>query len=91
MFRSATHLCRSLFVVIGLVVGFSGTLRGDDPPADEAATEARLKTLIEQLGADGDFAARRDKMPDPDAAIASLDEPNDNDRIAGWIGRFLRS
>ena len=37
------------------------------------------------------IAARRDRMPDPDDAIASLDEPNDNDRIAGWIGRFLRS
>ena len=35
------------------------------------------------------IAARRDKMPDPDGAIASLDQPNDNARIADWIRRFL--
>ena len=32
---------------------------------------------------------RRDRLPDPDAAIASLDRPNDNDRVGGWIRRFL--
>ena len=41
---------------------------------------AYAKALIE---------ARRDRMPDPDGAIASLDQPNDNARIAGWIRRFL--
>ena len=35
------------------------------------------------------IAARRDKMPDPDAAIASLDRPNDNARLGGWIRNFL--
>jgi GMP synthase-like glutamine amidotransferase len=35
------------------------------------------------------IAARREKMPDPDGAIASLDQPNDNARIADWIRRFL--
>ena len=34
---------------------------------------------------------RRDRLPDPDDAIASLDEPNDNVRVAGWIRRFLTS
>ena len=38
------------------------------------------KALIEQ---------RYDRVPDPAAAIASLDAPNDNDRIGGWIRRFL--
>ena len=33
--------------------------------------------------------ARREKMPDADRAIASLDRPNDNARIADWIRRFL--
>jgi GMP synthase-like glutamine amidotransferase len=33
--------------------------------------------------------ARRDRLPEPDAAIASLDEPNDCARIADWIRRFL--
>jgi GMP synthase-like glutamine amidotransferase len=35
--------------------------------------------------------ARYDRVPDPDAAIASLDAPNDNERIGGWIRRFLLS
>ena len=34
---------------------------------------------------------RRDRLPDPDSAIASLDAPNDGARVAGWIRRFLRS
>ena len=33
--------------------------------------------------------ARRDRLPDPDAALASLDRPNDNARIGGWIRNFL--
>ena len=32
---------------------------------------------------------RFDVVPDPDAAIASLDAPNDNARVGGWIRRFL--
>ena len=32
---------------------------------------------------------RRDRLPDPDAAIVSLDRPNDNERVGGWIRRFL--
>lgn len=34
---------------------------------------------------------RYDVVPDPAAAIASLDAPNDNDRVAGWIRRFLKA
>ena len=34
---------------------------------------------------------RYDVVPDPDAAIASLDAPNDNERVAGWIRRFLEA
>jgi len=41
---------------------------------------AFAKALIEK---------RYDIVPDPDAAIASLDAPNDNARVAGWIRRFL--
>lgn len=41
---------------------------------------AYAKALIE---------SRRDRLPDPDAAIASLDRFNDNHRVAGWIARFL--
>ena len=34
---------------------------------------------------------RFDRVPDPDAAIASFDAPNDNARVAGWIRRFLKA
>jgi GMP synthase-like glutamine amidotransferase len=37
------------------------------------------------------IAERYDKVPDPDAAIASLDTPNDNARVGQWIRRFLQS
>lgn len=33
---------------------------------------------------------RRERLPDADAAIGSLDRPNDNARVAGWIERFLK-
>jgi GMP synthase-like glutamine amidotransferase len=32
---------------------------------------------------------RRGQLKNADAAIASLDKPNDNERLAGWIRRFL--
>jgi GMP synthase-like glutamine amidotransferase len=34
---------------------------------------------------------RRISLPDPDAALASLDGPDDRARVAGWIRRFLLS
>ncbi|HEV8408277.1 MAG TPA: type 1 glutamine amidotransferase [Sphingomicrobium sp.] len=34
---------------------------------------------------------RYDVVPDPEAAMASLDAPNDNERVAGWIRRFLKA
>jgi GMP synthase-like glutamine amidotransferase len=43
---------------------------------------AFAKALIEK---------RYDIVPDPDSAIASLDQPNDNARVAGWIRRFLEA
>ena len=43
---------------------------------------AFAKALIEK---------RYDIVPDPDAKIASLDAPNDNARVAGWIRRFLEA
>ena len=42
---------------------------------------AFAKALIEK---------RYDIVPDPDAAIASLDAPNDNARVGGWIRRSWR-
>ncbi|HYI63397.1 MAG TPA: type 1 glutamine amidotransferase [Allosphingosinicella sp.] len=43
---------------------------------------AYAKALIEE---------RYDRVSDPDAAIASLDAPNDNTRVGDWIRRFLLS
>lgn len=43
---------------------------------------AFAKALIER---------RYDIVPDPDKAIASLEGPNDNARVAGWIKRFLEA
>lgn len=34
---------------------------------------------------------RRDRLPDPDGALASLDGPNDNGRVGSWIRNFLLS
>ena len=42
---------------------------------------AYAKALIEK---------RYDRVNDPDAAIASLDAPNDSARVGGWIRRFLK-
>jgi len=33
--------------------------------------------------------ARRTSLPDPEVALASLDQPNDREAVAGWIRRFL--
>jgi GMP synthase-like glutamine amidotransferase len=35
------------------------------------------------------IAQRYDRVPDPEAAITSLDGPNDNARVGDWIRRFL--
>ena len=35
------------------------------------------------------IAARRERLPDAEAAIASLDAPNDNAKVGEWIRRFL--
>ena len=37
------------------------------------------------------IAERYDIVPNPEAAIASLDAPNDNAPVAGWIRRFLKA
>jgi GMP synthase-like glutamine amidotransferase len=35
------------------------------------------------------YDSRRDRIPDVDAAIDSLNAPNDNSRVGNWINRFL--
>lgn len=58
---------------------------------DRPAISVQFHPEFEPAYAKALIEARREKMPDADGAIASLDKPNDNDRIAGWITRFLRS
>ena len=44
-------------------------------------TPAYAKALIEK---------RYDRVNEPDRALTSLDTPNDNERVAGWMRRFLK-
>ena len=37
------------------------------------------------------IAERHDRVNEPEAAIASLDAPNDNARVGEWMRRFLKS
>lgn len=37
------------------------------------------------------IAERRDRLPDPDKAMESLDGSNDRERVGEWIRRFLKS
>jgi GMP synthase-like glutamine amidotransferase len=62
-----------------------GVLRYTDQPALSMQFHPELspefaKALIE---------SRRDRLPDPEAASASLDRPNDSEAVGGWIRRFL--
>jgi GMP synthase-like glutamine amidotransferase len=58
---------------------------------DRPAISVQFHPEFEPAYAKALIEARREKMPGADRAIASLDKPNDNDRIAAWIMRFLRS
>jgi GMP synthase-like glutamine amidotransferase len=73
-------------VVAGNVFSPNGMLVYDDQPAlsfqcHPEFDPAFAKALIE---------SRRERLPDPDAAIASLNAPDDRTRVAGWIRAFLR-
>jgi GMP synthase-like glutamine amidotransferase len=58
---------------------------------DRPAISFQFHPEFEPAFAKALIAERYDHVPDPDAGIASLDQPNDNHRIAGWIRRFLTS
>jgi GMP synthase-like glutamine amidotransferase len=73
-----TVLAASLFTPFGM-------LAYDDQPAISMQfhpefSPAYARALIE---------FRRDRLLDPDGAIASLEAPNDRDRVATWIRCFL--
>ena len=58
---------------------------------DRPAISFQFHPEFEPAFAKALIAERYDRVPNPDAAIASLDRPNDNRRIADWIRRFLTS
>jgi len=56
---------------------------------DQPAISFQFHPEFEPAYAKALIDSRRDRVADADAAIASLDRPNDNDRVAQWIRRFL--
>ena len=56
---------------------------------DRAAISFQFHPEFSPAFAKALIAERHDRVPDPDAAIASLDAPNDNARVGDWIRRFL--
>ncbi|MGE0180390.1 MAG: type 1 glutamine amidotransferase [Sphingomonas sp.] len=56
---------------------------------DRPAVSFQFHPEIEPDYAAALYDSRRDRLPDADAAIASLAAPNDNDRVGDWIRRFL--
>ncbi len=56
---------------------------------DQPALSMQFHPEFEPSYAKALIEARRDRLPDPDAALASLDRPNDRERVGGWIRRFL--
>jgi GMP synthase-like glutamine amidotransferase len=56
---------------------------------DRAAMSMQFHPEFEPDYARALIALRRDRLSGAEAAIASLSLPNDRDRVAGWIKRFL--
>ena len=64
-----------------------GMLAYDDQPAisfqcHPEFTHGFAQALIEH---------RRERLPDPEAALQSLEQPDDRDMVGGWIRRFLEA
>ena len=57
---------------------------------DRPAISFQFHPEFEPAYAKALIAERYDRLPDPDAAIASLDLPDDRARVTGWISRFLK-
>ena len=62
-----------------------GMLAYDDQPAISMQFHPEFEPDYARALIEG----RRDFLPDPEAAIASLDAPDDRSRVAAWIRRFL--
>jgi GMP synthase-like glutamine amidotransferase len=64
-----------------------GMLAYDDQPA----ISMQFHPEFERDFARALIESRRDRLPDPDAALASLDAPDDRQRVARWIRAFLEA
>lgn len=56
---------------------------------DQPAISFQFHPEFEPEYAKAMIDTRRDRLTDPDSAIASLDRPNDRERVGGWIRNFL--
>ena len=57
--------------------------------SDQPSISFQFHPEIEPAYAAALYESRRDRLPDVDAALASLNAPNDNRRVGDWIRRFL--
>jgi GMP synthase-like glutamine amidotransferase len=62
-----------------------GVLEYEDQPALSMQFHPEFEPAFTKALIQG----RREHLPDPEAALASLDAPDDRARVAGWIRRFL--
>lgn len=58
---------------------------------DQPAISFQFHPEFEPAFAKALIETRRERLPDPDAALRSLDGANDNERVGNWIANFLRS
>ncbi|MFL6856520.1 MAG: glutamine amidotransferase-related protein [Allosphingosinicella sp.] len=74
-------------VLAGSAFSPFGMLAWDDQPAMSMQFHPEFEPAFSRAL----IEARRELLPDPDAAIASLDAPDDRALVAQWIRRFLRT
>jgi len=56
---------------------------------DQPAISFQCHPEFDPAFAKGLIETRRDRLPDPDAALASLEAPDDRDLVRAWLRRFL--
>jgi GMP synthase-like glutamine amidotransferase len=56
---------------------------------DQAAISFQCHPEFDPAFARALIETRRDRLPDPEAALASLDAPDDREKVGAWLRRFL--
>ncbi|MEA1013586.1 type 1 glutamine amidotransferase [Sphingosinicella sp. LY1275] len=72
-------------VLAGSAFNPFGLIAYDDQPAISCQCHPEFEPAYAQALVE----SRRGRLPDPDQAIESLDQPDDRARLGEWIGRFL--